>query len=121
MNRFYSVSSVAINKLFMCNYAQGGKRMATTVKMCDMSKQIAIRVFQMLNGHNVQLKEHGPFGTVIVTDIEPENLVYPEGWYYAKGSFRNKHTSTTGIYEEVTMLRSNGSLWGDSANYCTLE
>lgn len=95
--------------------------MATTVKMCNMSKGIAANVFKMLNGRNVQLKEHGPMGTVIVTDIEPKNLIYPEGWYYAKGSFRNKHTSTTGIYEEVTMLKSNGALWRDTATYSTLD
>lgn len=53
--------------------------MATTVKMCNMSKAIATTVFKMLNGHDVQLKEHGPMGTVIVTDIEPKDLVYPEG------------------------------------------
>ena len=95
--------------------------MATTVKMCNMSKAIAATVFKMLNGHDVQLKEHGPMGTVIVTDIEPKDLVYPEGWYYAKGSLRNKNTSTTGIYEEVTMLKSNGNCWKDTAPYCTLE
>lgn len=95
--------------------------MATTVKMCNMSKGIATNVFKMLNGRNVQLKEHGAMGTVIVTDIEPKNLIYPEGWYYAKGSFRNKHTSTTGIYEEVTMLNSNGAFWEDTATYSTLE
>lgn len=95
--------------------------MATTVKMCNMSKAIAATVFKMLNGHDVQLKEYGPMGTVIVTDIEPKDLVYPEGWYYAKGKLRNKHTSTTGLYEEITMLMSNGDWWKNTAPYCTLE
>lgn len=96
--------------------------MATTVKMCNMSKGIATKVFKMLNGSNVHLREtQGYFGTIIVTDIEPKNLVYPEGWYYAKGSLRNKHTSTTGIYEEVRMEKSNGDGWEDSATYCTLD
>lgn len=94
--------------------------MAKTVKMCDMSKAIATKVFKMLNGSNVHLKETCDyFGTIIVTDIEPKNLVYPEGWYYAKGSFRNKHTSSTGIYDEVRMEKSNGTSWEDIANYCT--
>lgn len=95
---------------------------AKMVKMCDMSKAIVIRVFKMLNGNNVQLKEtQGYFGTVIVTDIEPKNLIYPEGWYYAKGNLRNKHTSSTGIYEEIRMEKSNGSSWRDFATYCTLD
>ena len=66
--------------------------------MCDMSKEIAGKVFQMLNGENVRLKETNSFfGTIIITDVEPMNLIYPEGWYYAKGTFRNKHQSTTGF------------------------
>ena len=45
--------------------------MATTVKMCDMSKEIAGKVFQMLNGENVRLKETNSFfGTIIITDVE---------------------------------------------------
>ena len=95
--------------------------MANTVKMCDMKKNIAISVFKMLNGRNVQLKEYGPMGTVIVTDVEPKNLIYPEGWYYAKGAFMNKHTSSTGFYEEVEMIQSTGVSWRNSATYCTLE
>ena len=93
--------------------------MATTNKMCNMSKAIAARVFKMLNEHDVQLKEDGSMGTVIITDIEPKDLFYPEGWYYAKGSLRNKHTSTTGLYEEILMLKSNGNWWEDTALYCT--
>lgn len=96
--------------------------MAKTVKMCDMSKEIAAHVFKMLNGNNVRLREtYGCVRTIIVTDVEPKNLVYPEGWYYAKGSFRNKHTSTTGMYGEVRMEKSNGVGWRDIAKYCTLD
>lgn len=96
--------------------------MAKTVKMSDMPRGIAAKVFEMLNGGNVRLKEtKGYFRTIIVTDIEPKNLVYPEGWYYAKGSLRNKHTSTTGVYEDVLMEKSNGDSWADTAIYCTLD
>ena len=52
--------------------------MATTIKMCNMSKAIAARVFKMLNEHDVQLKEDGSMGTVIITDIEPKDLFYNE-------------------------------------------
>ncbi len=94
----------------------------TTVKMCDMPREIVIKAFKMLNGDNVELKERsGIFGTVIITDIEPKDLVYPEGWYYAKGALRNKHTSTNGFYEEIRMETSDGESWADKgANYCTL-
>ena len=96
--------------------------MAKTVKMCDMNKAIATQVFKMLNGDKVRLKEtFSYFGTIIVTDIEPKDLVYPEGWYFAKGWFRNKHTSSTGRYDEVLMMKSNGACWGDIVNYCTLD
>ena len=95
--------------------------MATTVKMCNMNKAIAATVFKMLNVHDVQLKEHVSMGTVIVTDIEPKDLIYPEGWYYAKGNLRNKHTSTTGLYQEIHMLKSNGERWKNLATYCTRE
>ena len=61
----------------------------TTVKMCNMSKAIAATVFKMLNGHDVQLKEHGPMGTVIVTDIEPKDLVYPEGFQSLIGTVQH--------------------------------
>lgn len=96
--------------------------MAKTVKMCDMSKDIAARVFKMLNGDNVTLKESFySVRIIIVTDIEPKNLVYPEGWYYAKGSLRNKHTSTTGFYSEIRMEKSNGDAWKNIATYCTRD
>ena len=97
--------------------------MAKTVKMCDMSKYIAAKVFQMLNGQeNVLIQEPDMFCELaIVTNIEPRDLVYPEGWYYANGFLRNKHTSTTGLYEEIPMIRPNGDDWSDYALYCTLE
>ena len=95
--------------------------MADTVKMCNMNKRIAAVVFKMLNQGKVRLEGHPFYEVAIITDIEPKNLVYPEGWYYAKGKLRNKHTSTTGLYEEIPMLRSNGSLWRDIATYCTLD
>ena len=95
--------------------------MAKTVKMCDMNKVIAAKVFEMLNGSEVRLvKKRSWFNVELITDIEPKYLTYPEGWYYAKGCFRNKHMSTSGIYEEIPMLKSNGDSWKKDALYCTL-
>ena len=96
--------------------------MAKTVKMCDMSEDIAVEIFRMLNPRKISVErnqEH--LGKVIVTDVEPKDLIYPEGWYYAKGTFRNKHTSSTGVYSEVYMKKSNGDFWMDIAKYCTRD
>ena len=95
--------------------------MAQTVKMCDMNKFIAVKVFEMLNGNKIRVAEtRNRCDIVIVTDVEPKLLVYPEGWYYAKGAFRNKNTSSTGLYEEVNMKKSDGTWWDKCAKYCTL-
>lgn len=95
--------------------------MAKVVKMCDMKKSIAVKVFKMLNQEKVHVRENNFCELIIVTDIEPKNLIYPEGWYYAKGRFRNKHNSTTGMYDEIRMIKSNGESWKDIALYSTQE
>lgn len=94
--------------------------MTKVVKMCDMDQRIALTVFKMLNGDRITIEKR-PSETVIVTDVEPENLVYPEGWYYAKGSFRNKHTCTTSGYSEIYMERSDGCDWCSIAKYATIH
>ena len=95
--------------------------MTKVVKMCDMSKEIAARIFEMLNPKKVSIKEGYFHGMMIVTDIEPKDLVYPEGWYYAKGNFTNKHNSTTGVYGRILMVKSNGKSWDDFAAYSTQD
>ena len=97
---------------------------AKTVKMCDMSVDIASRVFEMLNPGKVRLLVPGDnngmcTAYLIITDVEPKELTYPEGWYYAKGCFRNKHQSTTGFYGEVIMVTSEREFWKNIAIYCT--
>ena len=96
--------------------------MARTIKMADMSDLIAIEVFQMLNGKEKIkiLMGYCSYRFVIATDVEPNDLVYPEGWYYAKGCFRNKHMSSDGMYWEVPMIKSDGTPWSRIARYCTL-
>ena len=98
--------------------------MAKTVKMCDMPIVVATKVFEMLNPGKVRVKVPGDGWCTryfIVTDVEPKDLTYPEGWYYAKGTFRNKHQSTTGFYEEAIMRTSDGEFWKKNATYCTLD
>lgn len=95
--------------------------MAKTVKMCDMTGDVAARVFEMLNLEKVKVKIAHGLGrvTAIVTDTEPKDLIYPEGWYCAKGRFTNKHNSTTGAYAAVIMLNTAGDIW--DATYCTAD
>ena len=90
--------------------------------MCNMPIGVATKVFEMLNHGKVRIISPGVHCSryLIITDVEPKNLVYPEGWYYAKGSFRNKHTSTNGMYEEAMMLTSDRQYWKNRATYCTL-
>ena len=111
---------------------QGEKEMAETKKMCDMPEKIAATVLQMLNGgvSKIELRWHrnskynnchaSPMCFTIVTDIEPKNLVYPEGWYYSSGYFSNKYCSTTGVYSEVYMEKFNGTPWEKLATYRTI-
>lgn len=93
--------------------------MPKTVKMCDMYGDVAARVFAMLNPENVRLNEVSVTNRriSIVTDTEPKDLTYPEGWYYAKGCLTNKHKSTSGMYAAVDMFKTNGDIW--DAPYCT--
>ena len=96
---------------------------ARVIKMCDMPIEVALKVFTMLNSGKVRVTDSRVIGNrfFVITDEEPKNLVFPEGWYYAKGSFRNKHKSTTGMYEEAMMKKSSGEFWKNWANYCPLE
>ncbi|MBR3280861.1 MAG: hypothetical protein IKI57_03300 [Clostridia bacterium] len=94
--------------------------MAKVVKSCDFPVGIALHVFKMLNPSITT--EPDPFaGSCIVTDTEPMDLTYPEGWYFAKGNFRNKHTSTTGMYSEIPMKKADGTYWCELVNYSTME
>ena len=95
--------------------------MARSIKSCDLPATIAVRVFQMLNNDSMKIVPDDWARFAIVTDEEPKGLIYPEGWYFAKGYFRNKHTSSTGAYEEILMMKKDGTLWGDLVNYSTLE
>lgn len=94
--------------------------MAKTIKMCDLSRDTAAKVFVLLNPGRVKYGTFGP-DFVIITDVEPKDLVYPEGWYYVNGSFSNKHNSTTGRYSTIDMVKSNGNYWEDYASYCTKD
>jgi hypothetical protein len=86
-------------------------------KTSDLSGEVAAKLFEMLNWGKLTYTRTGTY-KVITTDVEPNELVYPEGWYYGKGAFRNKHESSTGIYDEIDMITSDGQDWGELAPYC---
>ena len=76
---------------------------ATTIKSADFPRDIALAVFEMLNidkSGTRHVKVIWPEDNEycarhkIITDREPADLIYPEGWYYAKGNFRNKHNGS---------------------------
>ena len=100
--------------------------MASIVKTCDLPLQYAVDIFGALNPGKIKVKKllksteretledrmNYGMGIHIFTDINPEELVYPEGWYFAKSHFRNKHMSTTGLYEEALVWHaSRDEIW----------
>ena len=95
--------------------------MAKTVKMCDMSGVIAATVFQLLNPKTIDVRIAKDTGRVtrIIASVEPKELIYPEGWYYANGYFTNKHNSTIGAYDAIVMFDNNGEIW--DVPYCTAD
>lgn len=90
-------------------------------KMFYLTASDAAKAFAMLNPGKVMVTKTDDFYPVItiVTDTEPKELVYPEGWYYANGNFTNKHNSTTGIYDTILMVNSKGDIW--EVPYCTAD
>ena len=76
--------------------------MKNTIKSVDLPLEVAVKVFIMLNNDKVT---YSAKMKTIFTTTDPENLLYPEGWYYGKECFRNKHNSTTGLYGEVSVER----------------
>ena len=75
--------------------------MAKTVRTADLTGYTAANLFVALNGGDVEFMSEHPFNFaslpmvgVLVTDKDPDELTYPEGWYFAKGTFRNKHNTS---------------------------
>lgn len=87
------------------------------VKTCDFSAEMAATILTWLNENKVWVKKEGS-RLEIITDVSPLDLSYPEGWYYGKGGFTNKHESTTGAYSWVPMRTTKGTNWEDSVSTC---
>lgn len=89
-----------------------------TVKTADLAASLAANLFAALNPMEVEFMRYHPFNQhsfpasgIIITDADPNTLYYPEGWYFVKGNFCNKHNTTSGVYEEIPMLKSDGTPW----------
>ena len=85
----------------------------TPENSADISASHAAHSFENLNNGRVSYSPnyYGNNNGAIITDINPADLKYPDGWYYAKGALRNKHNTTNGIYEEISMIRPDGTPW----------
>lgn len=97
--------------------------MSRVVNSQDFPRGAAIAVMVALNPEHVKCvrptSEYDVRGTYLVSDVSPEELVYPYGWYYAKNSIRNKHMSTSGRYEEIPLYKPDGEQW--DCKICTPE
>ncbi len=91
-------------------------KMANTVKPADLPVELAAKIFVALNRVDVVYMRMNPFGGdnghgALYLCIDPSELIYPEGWYFAKGHFRNKHNTDSGLYYEIPMYQFGGRLW----------
>ena len=74
--------------------------------------EMALIVLAFVNGRKVKI-ENKDGKKIVVTDEEPRNLTYPDGWYYVSGFYANE-----GGKERMRMYRSDGTAWSDYAKYC---
>lgn len=84
-----------------------------SVETNNLPMRAAAILLESLNPKWVSVNYRGKtcIVTSITSSVSPERLTFPKGWYVAKGNFRNKHQSTSGIYEEVPILDVNGNPW----------
>lgn len=94
------------------------------IKMCELPIEIAEKVFEAINGGKVRIVDNKFWGHVLVTNYKPEDLIYPEGWYYENGTFRNNVSCSSGIYQKTIMVSSCDDQWFKNDQhfpYCICE
>ncbi len=78
--------------------------MKNHIKLCDMPVVISAKIFELLNPDKITIEETPlNHSFEIIYNANPEDLIYPEGWYYTQGFFTNKYNSTTTMYEKIAM------------------
>ena len=91
----------------------GGFTMARKIKTQNLPGHIAAQLFAMLNKKYVTYKITECGKPVLVISINPNDvrILYPDGWYFGDSSFRNKHQSDSGLYDEITVVNPDMILW----------
>lgn len=79
------------------------------VRTADLPLSIVVRVLESLNRGKIILVTYGDDIT-IVTDTNPRQFNFPEGWYFSNGVFTNKFHATR-HYSEAKIVNSRGSTW----------
>lgn len=83
------------------------------VRTADLPLSIVVRVLESLNRGKIILVTYGDDIT-IVTDTNPRQFNFPEGWYFSNGVFTNKFHATR-HYSEAKIVNSRGSTWMGTA------
>ena len=83
------------------------------VRTADLPLSIVVRVLESLNRGKIILVTYGDDIT-IVTDTNPRQFIFPEGWYCSNGVFTNKFHATR-HYSEAKIVNSRGSTWMGTA------
>ena len=79
--------------------------------MSDVPINVAIDALCALNKEKVIGVNHPILGLVVMTDFNPDDLVYPEGWQYKNGCYCNKHDIATGLYKQALVLKPIDWRW----------
>ncbi len=86
-----------------------------TVRSCDLDGYVAARLLELLNPGKVAVTKDPYNQFRIIANCQPEDLIYPEGWYFnTKSGFTNKHWSSTGQYETIGVYDPDGYPWTDA-------
>ena len=94
--------------------------MARTIKSCNFNGKIAATIFCMLNPGQIHFLEKGE-NLTLITNVEPSKLIYPEGWYYEDGWFRNRKTTDNECWYDIFMVDSRGNFWNNREKGSTLD
>lgn len=78
--------------------------------MADLPINIVVRIFSELNRGKLIIVS-GYEQETIITDTNPQDLTYPEGWYFQNGVFTNKYNTSTGRYSEAKIVNNAGKTW----------
>ena len=80
----------------------------------NLPTKAAIAAFVGLNeeeGKVITRANSGSYPPILKTESNPMTMLCPDGWYFAKKSLRNKHSSTTGMYSEIKLMDNRGGFW----------